>query len=397
MWNVTVINLIALSYFCPMKYYIITGERSGDMHAGNLFNQIRQKDRQAQARGVGGEYLEKAGMEIAWHYGDIAIMGFAEVVLNFRRVLKKFSIVKKDILTYQPDVLILVDFGGFNLKIAKFAKKHRLRVFYYVTPKVWAWNQNRAWKIKRLVDRMFVILPFEREFYRKYNWEVDYVGNPIFDAIKEFTPNDDFLKQNGLPEDKKIVALLPGSRKQELQKIIPLYHQLIDSFSNTHFCIAGVKNLSGDLYVQLNELPNATVIFEQTYDLLSHADAAVVTSGTATLETALFNVPQVVVYKTTTVSYAIAKRLIRVPYISLVNLVCGREVVRELIQRDMDADKVAAEVDLLLNNEQRRKEIFEGYAEIRSILGDMPASETAAEMMVTELRSIKGPQKAKNR
>lgn len=369
-----------------MKYYIITGERSGDMHAGNLIRQIKLHDQQAEVRGVGGDYLQKAGADIAWHYSDIAIMGFAEVVLSFRKVLKKFSIVKKDIAKYQPDVLILVDFGGFNLRIANFANKRGLRVFYYITPKVWAWNQKRALKIKRLVDRMFVILPFEKEFYRKFNWEVDYVGNPIFDAIKAYTPNQAFHKQNGLPEDKKLVALLPGSRKQELIKIIPLYLKIISRFNDVHFCIAGVKSLPDNLYKTLNDLPNASVIFEQTYGLLSNADAAVVTSGTATLETALFNVPQVVVYKTTMVSYAIAKSLIRVDFISLVNLICGKEVVKELIQRDMNPDTVGEELKILLNNEERRKQMFEDYLEIKKILGETSASETAAAMMVQDLK-----------
>jgi lipid-A-disaccharide synthase len=375
-----------LSYFCEMKYYIITGERSGDMHAGNLIRQVRAKDPEAEVRGVGGEYLQDAGADIAWHYDDIAIMGFAEVVLNFRQVLKKFSKVKKDILNYQPEVLILVDFGGFNLRIASFAKKHHIRIFYYITPKVWAWNQKRALKIKRLVDRMLVILPFEKEFYKKFDWEVDYVGNPIFDAIKAYTPNKNFYEQNGLPENRKLIALLPGSRKQELLKVIPLYNNLISRFKEVHFCIAGIKSLTDDLYAELNNLPNASVIFEQTYDLLSNADAAVVTSGTATLETALFNVPQVVVYKTTTVSYAIAKSLIKVDYISLVNLICGKEVVKELIQRDMNPDTVGEELDHLLNDEQRRKQIFSDYIKIRKILGETSASETAAAIMVQDLK-----------
>ena len=371
-----------------MKYYIITGERSGDMHAGNLLREIKKLDNAAQVRGVGGDYLERAGATLSWNYSEIAVMGFAEVALKFREVLKRFSRVKKDVLSFGPDVLILVDFGGFNLRMAAFAKKHGIRVFYYITPKVWAWNQKRALKIKKLVDRMFVILPFEKDFYKKFDWEVDYVGNPLFDSIKAFSPDPDFKRNNNIPENKKIVALLPGSREQELKNVLPVYEKLIKEFKDVHFIIAGVKSLPEKLYLEVKSAPNCSVLYEKTYDILSISSAAIVTSGTATLETALFNVPQVVVYKTTAISYLIAKSLIRVKYISLVNLICEKEVVKEMIQNDMNYDNISRELDLLLKDETHRKEIFTSYQEIRTRLGASRASEKAAALMVAELNKV---------
>ncbi|MGK7388703.1 MAG: lipid-A-disaccharide synthase [Candidatus Cyclobacteriaceae bacterium M2_1C_046] len=368
-----------------MKYYIITGERSGDMHAGNLLKAINKKDSQAQARGVGGSYLKEAGADLAFNYADIAVMGFAEVVFSFRKVMNTFKKVRKDLFNYDPDVLILVDFGGFNIRMAKFAKARGIKVYYYITPKVWAWNQKRALKIKARVDRMFVILPFEKEFYKQYNWPVDYVGNPVMDAVDAFKPSNNFLADHNLTDENKLVALLPGSRKQELIKIIPLYKELVTRFENVQFIVAGVRSLPEELYTEINALSNVSVVYEQTYDLLNHADAAVVTSGTATLETALFDVPQVVVYKTHPISYMIARNLIRVNYISLVNLIADEEVVKELIQEQMNAKEVSNELNQLLFQEDKIQKVKNSYKKIRNVLGEQNASETTARLILNYL------------
>lgn len=370
-----------------MKYYIITGERSGDMHAGNLLKALNKADTAAEARAVGGDYLKKAGADIAFHYADIAVMGFAEVVFSFRKVMNTFKMVRKDLYNYNPDVLILVDFGGFNIRMAKFAKSKGIKVYYYITPKVWAWNQKRALKIKERVDRMFVILPFEKEFYKKFDWQVDYVGNPVVDAINSYEVNVDFLKEHDLSNEKKLVALLPGSRRQELIKITPLYKDLVSGFTDVQFVVAGVKSLPEELYGEINALPNVTIIYEETYDLLNNADAAVVTSGTATLETALFNVPQVVVYKTHPISFMIASNLIRVNYISLVNLIADEEVIKELIQEKMNPKEVSQELHKLLFREDEISRIKNGYQKLRKVLGDQNAAETTAGLINKYLRS----------
>lgn len=369
-----------------MKYYIICGERSGDMHAGNLAEAIQKYDPSAIIRAVGGNYLQEAGADIAYHYEDIAIMGFAEVLMQFNKVRKKIRMVKEDIIRYRPDALVLVDFGGFNLRIADFAKKNNVRIFYYITPKVWAWNQKRALKIRKLVDKMYVILPFEKEFYKKYDWEVEYVGNPVFDQIRKYQPTSDFLTKHNLAGNKKVVALLPGSRRQELQKVLPIYRSLLSRFPEVQFVIAGVRSLPQHMYNDFEMNKNVDVIYEQAYDLLSNADAAVVTSGTATLETALFDVPQVVVYKTNSLTYSIAKRLININYISLVNLICDKEVVKELIQNDMTPAKVGDELDQLLFNNGYRHSMLQEYSHIKEILGSQSASETTAELIVKDLQ-----------
>ena len=367
-----------------MKYYLIAGERSGDLHASNLVHSIKAIDPEATFRGMGGDYMEAEGLSLAVHYDQVAVMGFVEVLLGFQKVLKYLSVVKKDIEAFGPDALILVDYGGFNIKMAKFAKKRGIPVHYYIPPKVWAWNQKRAYTLKKNIDRLYAILPFEKEFYQKFGWDIHYVGNPLLDEIKKFVPHEFFHQKNELSYDP-IVALLPGSRKQEVTKMMDLMVEIAPRYQHAQFVIAGVSNLDPTVY-QDAESAGIKVVFDQTYDLLHHANAAVVTSGTATLETALFRVPQVVVYKTSAISYHIAKHLIRVPYISLVNLIANREVVKELIQEHYNIDNVVSELHALLAYADRKTAILNGYTEIRQKLGDDSASDKTAGLVVATLK-----------
>lgn len=362
-----------------MKYYLISGERSGDLHASNLIKSLNKLDPNASFRGMGGDYSKAQGQHLHVHYDEVAVMGFLEVVLGFRKVLKYLSLVKKDILAFKPDVLILVDYGGFNMKIAKFAKANDIKVHYYIPPKVWAWNQKRALKLKAFTDQIYCILPFETDFFKKFEMQTHYVGNPLLDELKAFEPHSFFHQKNELSY-QPIIALLPGSRKQELQNMLAILLQVVGEFPNAQFVIAGVKNLSDELY-QPAIKAGIRVIYDQTYDLLHHANAAIVTSGTATLETALLRVPQVVVYKTSGLSYAIAKNLIRVPFISLVNLIADREVVRELIQNDFSVSKVSEELNKILSNTVYRGMMLQGYDEIKEKIGEHRASDTTAQLI----------------
>jgi lipid-A-disaccharide synthase len=364
-----------------LKYYLIAGERSGDLHGGNLIREIGKQDTHASFRCFGGEYMQQAGAELVVHYNELAMMGFAEVLLNLNRISRLMKQCKQDIISYQPDVVILIDFGGFNLRLAKFLKNRNIKVYYYISPKVWAWNQGRAKKIKKLVDRMFVILPFEKTFYQKYDWEVDYVGNPVLDAVKQFTPKLDFKTSLNLNENP-IIAVLPGSREQELKRIIPTLVQTAKLNLQYNFVIAAVHTLPDYLYAPFAELQNVKLIFEQTYNLLHIADAAIVTSGTATLETTLFKVPQVVVYKTSTFNYAIGSRLVKVAYISLPNLIADKQVVKELIQDQLNAQSVTKELGELINNESYRQEMFSNYESIYEALDTGSASANTARLIL---------------
>lgn len=371
-----------------MKYYIIAGERSGDLHASNLYKSLLKEDSNAESRGIGGDYLEAAGMNIFKHFREISFMGFAEVLMNIFKIREYFNLTKKDILDFNPDVVILVDFAGYNLRIAKFAKKNNIKVYYYISPKIWAWNTNRALKIKAYVDRMFVILPFEKQFYKNFDFKVDYVGNPVLDAIAQFNKSDSFLTKHRI-EDKPLIAILPGSRKQEIESMLHFMLSVIPSFKEYHMVIAGVSNLENNYYQQFTRGGQIKVVIDETYDLLSHASAALVTSGTATLETALFNVPQLVGYKLNIFSYWIGKMVVKVPYISLVNLIVGREVVKELIQDDFHPNIIRDELNSLLNVEDYRNKQFKGYEEMRNILGSAGASDKAAKLMVNYLKESK--------
>lgn len=376
------------NYFLPLtkltKFYIISGERSGDLHASNLVLAMLKVEPKSKFRGMGGSYSKEAGVDLAVDYSEVAVMGFLEVVLGFRKVLKYLNLVKKDLLAYRPDALILVDYGGFNMKIAAFAKANGIPVHYYIPPKVWAWNQKRALKLKEFTDQIYSILPFEPEFFEKFDMKVHYVGNPLLDELRKFKPHDFFFQKNEISY-QPIVALLPGSRKQEIQAMLDRMVSLVKEFPNAQFVIAGVDSLPESDYFGAKKA-GIKVVFNQTYDLLTHATAAVVTSGTATLETALFRVPQVVVYRTSSISYMIAKNLIRVPYISLVNLIAGKEVVKELIQDDFSIENLKNELNRIFSNVVYKGEMLQGYDLIQQRIGEGSASETTARLILEALK-----------
>lgn len=368
-----------------MRYYIIAGERSGDLHGSNLVKAIRKQDPDAMFRGLGGDYLRNAGVELFVHYAEFAVMGFVEILLNIVKISGYLRKCGKDIQAFRADVIILIDYAGFNRQMARFGKKNNIKVFYYISPKVWAWNQGRAHQLKANVDRMFVILPFEKQFYAKFNWEVDYVGNPVLDAVKTHVPGTDFSKKSNLNTNNPVVALLPGSRKQEVLSITPLMMEIVRKFPEYQFAVATVNNLDRALYDPLAGFANVRLIEEDTYNLLLHADAAIVTSGTATLETALFKVPQMVVYKTGAMSYMLAKMVIRVPFISLVNLIAGKEVVKEFIQGEATLARVSVELKGLLAGGGYRDRMLAEYERMITLLDTGSASENAARLMVEDL------------
>jgi lipid-A-disaccharide synthase len=367
-----------------MRYFIIAGERSGDLHASNLIKALKKEDSNADILCWGGDYMEQAGARLAKHYKDISFMGFAEVLSNATKIFRAFKDCKADISKYNPDVVILIDFAGFNLRIAKFAKENGLKVFYYISPKVWAWNQSRAYKIKELVDRMFVIMPFEKDFYKKFNYEVDYVGNPLNDAIAAYIPNPQFKKQNNF-DDKAIIAVLPGSRKQEVETMLQLMVSILDFFPDHRFVVAAVSNLPKSYYENFRKDGRVDIVYDQTYDVLSNATAALVTSGTATLETALFEIPQVVCYKASALTYIIAKSLIKVKYISLVNLIADKELVKELIQKDLNTLYIKKELEKIIFDKDNRNLMLKGYKDLKILLGEKGASVKTAKLMVEHL------------
>jgi lipid-A-disaccharide synthase len=323
--------------------------------------------------------MQQAGACIDKHFRDTALMGFVEVLANLSKVLGFFKECEQHILKFRPDVLILIDYGGFNMRMARFARKAGIKTFYYISPKIWAWNQRRGWKIKASVDKMFVIMPFEKEFYRKFDYEVDYVGNPLMDSIRQFSPDPDFRSKAGIAGHERVIAVLPGSRKQEVTHTLSRMLAIMKHFEDYRFVVAGVDNLPAELYQAARDA-GVRVVFGETYQLLHIAEAAVVTSGTATLETALFNVPQVVCYRTSFLSALIAKIVMQVPYISLVNLIAGHEVVKELLQYDFTPARLHTELQAVLGD--KRAAILEGYRKMR-LKVDIPgsASETAAELM----------------
>ncbi|NIJ53168.1 lipid-A-disaccharide synthase [Dyadobacter arcticus] len=369
-----------------MKYYLIAGERSGDLHGSNLIKGIRENDPEATFRGWGGDMMAAEGLDLVTHYKDTAFMGFLEVALNLHKIFGLLKKCKSDIIGYQPDALILIDYPGFNLRIAAFAKSKGLKVFYYISPKVWAWNQKRAWKIKKNVDHMFVIFPFEVDFYKKFDYKVDYVGNPLMDAIASFKADPDFKTKNKIDEKKPIIALLPGSRRQEIIGMLDLMLSAQPHFPDHQFVIAGVHNLPASLYEGYRESQKASIVYESTYDLLSVSQAALVTSGTATLETALFSVPEVVCYKTSGLSYAVAKRLIRVPFISLVNLILVEEGVRELIQDNLNEKLIVEELRSILPGGAKRERQLSQYASLQKLVGGPGASEHAGNLIVNYIK-----------
>lgn len=370
----------------PMKYYVIAGETSGDLHGANLIKSLKEKDIDAEFRIVGGDQMQLASGQTALiHSSEMAFMGLIEVLRNLRSISKNLKKVKRDLQETRPDVLILIDFPGFNLKVAAFAKKLGLRVFYYISPKIWAWNQKRVYKIKQLVDHMFCILPFEVDFYQQFNYRVDYVGNPLLDAIDSYQFQADFRLKNQLGP-LPIIALLPGSRKMEIEHLLPEMVELYFKFPGHQLIVAGAPNFDRALYERyIGELP-IEVIFDQTYDLLKNADAAVVTSGTATLETALLRVPQVVVYKANPITVAVARQVVRVSFISLVNLINNYLSVIELIQKECTSHNIAEELDRLINDAAHRSSILENYDVLREKMGDPGASERTASLIFNYLK-----------
>lgn len=373
-----------------MKYYLIAGEASGDLHGSNLIRALRAEDPKAEIRAWGGDLMQAAGATVVKHYRDLAFMGFVEVVKNLPTILRNMRFCKSDILQYQPDVLILIDYPGFNLRIAEWAKAQGLRVFYYISPQLWAWHSSRVKIIQRAVERMYVILPFEQAFYQKYGYEVDFPGHPLLDVVDQHPLTSDLREAYHLP-DRPLIALLPGSRRQEISRILLLMLEVIPQFPDYHFVIAGAPAIPEDFYHNLLAETKAgkqvTLIQNRTYDLLRQAKAAVVTSGTATLETALFGVPEVVCYRGGKLSYWIARRVVNVPFISLVNLIANRKLVEELIQDDCNAGNISAELRRLLDPAGAQS-IQSGYALLREQLGSAGASARAAKMMVERLKGV---------
>lgn len=365
-----------------MKLYVIAGEASGDLHGSNLMQAILDEKPETEFQFWGGDKMIAVQDNCVKHIRDLAFMGFIEVVMNLRTITKNLRFCKEDILAYKPDAIVMIDYPGFNLRIAEWAKEHDIKVIYYISPQVWAWKQNRVHKIKKVVDKMFVILPFEKAFYQKFNYDVEYVGHPLLDEISKYdfsSGRDAFRERNGL-SDKPIIALVPGSRKQEVKTKLPIMVAATKGMDDFQLVVAGAPSLSVDFYQSVQN--DVQVVHGETYELMYNSDAALVTSGTATLETALFKVPEVVCYKGSQISYSIAKRLIKVDYISLVNLIMGREVVKELIQKECNPDKIRAELNRLLNDEAYKKQLISDYDALQEKLGGGGASKKVAQSLL---------------
>ena len=368
-----------------MKYYLLAGEASGDLHGSNLMKALQQTDSQAHFRFFGGDLMQAVGGTLVTHYKERAFMGFAEVLSNLSKIYKIISDCKKDIEAYNPDVIIFIDNSGFNLRIAKWAKKNDFRTAYYISPQVWASRASRIRDIKRDIDAMYVILPFEKDFYQKYNYKVNFVGHPLLDAIagRKQVTEQSLRKHHNLGE-KPIIALLPGSRKQEITKMLSVMLTMVPKFTDYQFVIAGAPSQEYDFYEPFIKENNVKFVDNKTYELLSISFAALVTSGTATLETALFKVPQVVCYRAGKISYQIAKRIITLKYISLVNLIMDREVVTELIQDDFNSKRLEQELRKILDDEHRKR-MFLDYYELEQKLGGKGASLKAAKLIYNSL------------
>lgn len=366
-----------------MKFYVIAGEASGDLHGANLIRALREEAPETQFRAWGGELMENAGAEVVKNYRELAFMGFIEVLLNIRTILRNISFCKNDISAYRPDAVILIDYPGFNLRIATWCREQGIPVYYYISPQIWAWKENRVKRIKRDVTRMFVILPFEKAFYAKHGMEVDFVGHPLLDAIADAPSAGQALrKELGVQEGQKLIALLPGSRKQEIKTMLPVMIEAVKQRTDCVWVVAGAPGQDAHFYSEVLGESNTPVIFGKTYALFQAADAGLVTSGTATLEAALHNMPLAVCYKGSAISYQIARRLIKVKYISLVNLILDREAVRELIQADMRAATLRDELNRLLDDPDYRNAQHATFAELREKLGGKGASKRAAKRML---------------
>jgi len=361
-----------------MKYYIIAGEASGDLHASNLIKEIIKLEPNADIRAWGGDKMQNAGANVVKHFKDLAFMGFYEVLINLRTILKNISFCKKDILEFNPDKIIFVDYPGFNMRIAKWSKKYKFQTIYYIAPQLWAWNEKRIKKIKKYIDSLYVILPFEKEFFEtKHKYPVKFLGHPLLDSISNFKKNYDSSSEQIITNKKAVIAILPGSRKQEIKKILNTVIKIVDYFPDHQFIVAGAPNIELSYYKSILKNKRIKVIENKSYEILSISTAAIVTSGTATLETALFKVPQVVCYKSSYFSYFIAKLIVNIKYISLVNLIMDQQIVKELIQQDCNKDKIRNELEKILDL-NNKKSLQIKYDELTSILGNSGTSKRVA-------------------
>lgn len=368
------------------KIYLIAGEASGDLHASNLMKALLAENEALDFRFWGGDKMIAVSDNCVKHIRDLAFMGFVEVLMNIRTIFSNISFCKEDILAYKPDALVLIDYPGFNLRIAEWAKQNGIKVYYYISPQVWAWKESRVKKIRASVDHMFVILPFEKDFYKKHQMEVEYVGHPLLDAIQDFQEHNsdtitNFRQRYGIASDRPIIALLPGSRSQEIKVKLPIMLEAVKKYgSDYEIVIAGAPTQPKEFYTQFST--EVKIANNETYALLSNASFALVTSGTATLETALFNVPEVVCYKGSQLSYMIARSLVKIKYISLVNLIMDAEVVKELIQQECTPENVRQELSKLIENDSHREEMLRNFVLLKSKLGEGGASKKVAQSLL---------------
>ena len=365
-----------------MKYYIIAGESSGDLHGANLMKHLKRFDAEAKFRFWGGDMMLKQDDSIVKHYKDLAFMGFTEVLTHLYTIFNNLRLCKKDIINFKPDVLILIDYPGFNLRISKFAKKSNIKIFYYISPQIWAWKKSRIKTIKKNVDKMFVILPFEKDFYKSCGMDVDFVGHPLLDVIEDYQKNN----AGDNISNKNIVAILPGSRKQEIKKMLPVMLDAAANFPDMQFVVAGTSSVDKHVYDIISNYKNVVIKYDCTCDILAESIAAMVTSGTATLEAALFGVPEVVCYKGSILSYYIAKYFIKVKYISLVNLIIDKSAVEELIQHDFNSSKLTNSLSAILFDTEIKEKIQKNYHSLREKLGNTGASEKTAKLMIERLK-----------
>jgi len=375
-----------------MRYYLIAGEASGDLHGSMLIKGIKQQDPNAEFRFWGGDLMAAEVGSPVKHFRELAFMGFIEVLMNIRTVLGNISFCKKDIAQWQPDVVVLIDYPGFNFRIAEFAHNKGIKVFYYIAPKVWAWKEGRVKRLQRNVDKLFVIFPFEIDYFKKFQIDAFYTGNPLIDSVEKKMSTlptiDDFKAEHGLDE-RPILTLLSGSRRQEIAKCLPTMAKLADKFPDFQVVVAGAPSLTIDDYTQTVGVLPVKIVFGKTYELLAFAQAAAVVSGTATLEAALIGTPQVVCYQASPISYHIAKRFIKVRYISLVNLIMDKPVVKELIQHDFTVEKISGELNLLLHDTPARREMLDEYQKLRAMLGEPGVATRVGVQMVAELKLLK--------
>lgn len=376
-----------------MKYYIIAGEASGDLHGSNLMKELKTADSNSKFQYFGGDLMQAVGGNLVKHYREMAFMGFLDVIQNIKTIKRNMEFCKKDLLEFQPDVLILIDYPGFNLRIAEFAKQNNIKVFYYISPKLWAWKEYRVKKIKAFVDEMFTIFPFETEFYKKHDFNVNYVGNPLLDSIEEYkktaVSKTEFTKNNEL-DNRPIVALLSGSRIKEIKRILPVMVKAAGGLSDYQFVIAGVSSINKKVYDDIVGDKNISIVFEQTYDLLSYSYTALVTSGTAALETALFNVPQTVLYKVEGgwfTDVLMRNIVLKSKWASLPNIILGKSAVLELIQKKMTLKKVRNELEKLLFDPDYRNKILYDYSRLKEFIGEPGSSKRAALKMIELLNS----------